>query len=219
MALLKVTTQVGGQDVVTVADYTPANEISLNNLTATSPINLDTDVFLVDGTRDITGTVTITESVNDTTLNFNQTGGTGNLWSLKNAATTGRLELNNESASTKPFKVYPSADTNLLRLGHSASNTVNVKGNIDITGVVIVASTQVHPDYVFEDDYELKTIEQYSELMWKNKHLPSMTSADEVSKNGYDVDSFNRGILEGLEYAHIYIDQLNKRMTELESHL
>ena len=57
--------------------------------------------------------------------------------------------------------------------------------------------------------------------MWANKHLKAIPKAT-VDKNGreiVEVGSHQRGIVEELEKAHIYIDQLNNKIKILEEQL
>ena len=54
--------------------------------------------------------------------------------------------------------------------------------------------------------------------MWKNKHLPAVTSEKQIDKEGkYSINERREQMLEELEKAHIYIEQLNNRIKELES--
>ena len=73
-------------------------------------------------------------------------------------------------------------------------------------------------DFVFSSNYKLETIEQHSKFMFNNKHLPSLCS----QKNYENFINFNsehqrtENILEELEKAHIYIDQLNNNLKSQE---
>jgi peptidoglycan hydrolase CwlO-like protein len=55
--------------------------------------------------------------------------------------------------------------------------------------------------------------------MWENKHLKAIPKA-EVDKDGQEVvevGAHQKGIVEELEKAHIYIEQLNAKNKELEA--
>jgi len=57
--------------------------------------------------------------------------------------------------------------------------------------------------------------------MWANKHLPAIPKAT-VDENGneiVEVGSHRKGIVEELEKAHIYISQLEERLSKIESSL
>ncbi|KAA9133521.1 hypothetical protein F3N42_04010 [Marinihelvus fidelis] len=139
-------------------------------------------------------------------------------WVFKQNAVTGRLTFSTVdpepgAATTGALKFDPSAQENLLRIGFPAGDTVEVNGNLVVNG------TDITPDYVFEPDYRLETIEEHAEKMWSAKHLPAMTSAAENEANGVNVVQLQFGVLEELEKAHIYIEQLNNELKEVRKEL
>jgi len=89
-----------------------------------------------------------------------------------------------------------------------------VKGDIfqDITGTPV----QLHPDYVFSNNYHLMSIDSLRQYIEFNKHLPSMPSAKDVRKNGAGVFLLNSIMLEKLEEAYLYIFMLEERLANLE---
>ena len=79
--------------------------------------------------------------------------------------------------------------------------------------IIVDGETLIVPDYVFKSDYKLESIEEHSKQMWSKKHLPAVKSAEEIKKSGgYDISERREQILEELEKAHIYIDQLNNQI-------
>ena len=79
----------------------------------------------------------------------------------------------------------------------------------------------MHADYVFQDDYELESIEKHAEFMWREKHLTAAATA-QTNEDGQEIVEYGsrmRGILEELEKAHIYIEQLHHRNKGLEREL
>ena len=94
-------------------------------------------------------------------------------------------------------------------------------GALDVNGSIYQRGGLLHADYVFEKDYKLESIEDHTQFMWANKHLKAIPKAT-VDKNGreiVEVGSHQRGIVEELEKAHIYIDQLNNKIKILEEQL
>lgn len=89
---------------------------------------------------------------------------------------------------------------------------MQVTGDLVVTGDCTEADGACAPDFVFESSYELESIEDHAKYMWNNKHLPAVgAGSDQVNvvKSAY-------GVLEELEKAHIYIDQLHQRLSKLE---
>lgn len=77
----------------------------------------------------------------------------------------------------------------------------------------------LHADYVFEPGYKLDSIEDHATYMWQEKHLKAVPKAkrDEQGKDMVEIGAQNRGVLEELEKAHVYIQQLNERIKALEA--
>lgn len=153
----------------------------------------------------------------DVTVRLSNTSGSGVTtdWELRNNVATGRFTLSDDPARVRvPLKVAPNATDNLLRLGVLASNTVDIKGNLVVTGTIT-------PDYVFDDGFDLPSIREHAQFMWKNRHLPKLAPA-QVNENGegvIDVGSRSQGVLEELEYAHIYIEQIHTSVEALKDGL
>ena len=60
------------------------------------------------------------------------------------------------------------------------------------------------PDYVFYEDYELRTLDQVQDYIKKKGHLPNIPSAEEMKKNGIDVSEMNMKLLEKIEELTLY---------------
>ncbi|MGA1826467.1 MAG: hypothetical protein ACMUIP_17570 [bacterium] len=56
--------------------------------------------------------------------------------------------------------------------------------------------------------------------MWENKHLKAIpkATADQNGQEIIEVGAHRKGIVEELEKAHIYIEQLHKRITVIEEY-
>ena len=132
-------------------------------------------------------------------------------WEIKQNGSTGRLTFSAPSFPGAPFKFQPGAVDNLLRIGIVDLDTVDINGNLVING------SNITPDYVFDSDYPLESIEEHANLMWQNKHLPALPGATANEEDGVNVISHQFGVLEELEKAHIYIDQLHQRLKAMES--
>ena len=102
--------------------------------------------------------------------------------------------------------------------GNVGIGTFTPNGKLDVDGSIYQRGTQLHADYVFQDDYHLESIKEHSDFMWREKHLPAIPKAkvDENGREIVEVGSHRRGIVEELEKAHIYISQLEERISKLE---
>jgi len=112
------------------------------------------------------------------------------------------------------------------RLTISANGAVTIgtqtyPGSLNVIGPLYVRGVLKYADYVYSSNYKLESIEEHAKYMWKNKHLQAVSGVtkDENGQEIVEVGAQQRGILEELEKAHIYIEQLNDRIMSLEKKL
>lgn len=111
------------------------------------------------------------------------------------------------------------AGAGLIVGGYVGIGTGNPQGELDVNGSIYQRGSQLHADYVFESDYKLESIEEHAEYMWNNKHLKAIPKAkvDEEGREIVEFGSHQKGIVEELEKAHIYINQLHKHIKDQNS--
>ncbi len=97
---------------------------------------------------------------------------------------------------------------------------LDVNGDINVAGSYNVKKGGVnysHPDYVFEPDYQLMSLEELKKYVREHKCLPNVVSAEEVKKNeGFKIDELLIQMLEKIEEQTLYIFQLEERIAKLE---
>jgi hypothetical protein len=105
--------------------------------------------------------------------------------------------------------------------GNVGIGTNNPQGRLDVNGKIFQRNVERHPEYVFEPEYMLEPIEEHAAFMWKNRHLKAVPEPEKDENGNYVIEhgAQQRGILEELEKAHIYIEQLHKRLSLLENDL
>lgn len=145
-------------------------------------------------------------------------------WLMRINGNNGRVTLGNDGVGI-PFKFDPTAQNSLFQVGIDKngvtdSDLVSMVGSLYVTGDITAEGT-ITPDYVFEPDYQLMPIDEHAEKMWRNKHLPFVEPAvtDENGKGVVKLNQRAQGVLEELEIAHIYIQQLNQTIRELEARI
>ena len=98
------------------------------------------------------------------------------------------------------------------------TDTLHVVGSARVTGNLHVSGS-IGPDYVFDPNFKLASIEENAAFMWKNRHLPALGPArtSEDGKGTINVYSHVNGMLEELEKAHIYIEKLHNEIKTLKA--
>jgi len=102
-----------------------------------------------------------------------------------------------------------------LPAGLAGTAKLNVAGSIWCSG----PPEGTVPDYVFEPNYKLFSLDRLERFVIENKRLPGMPSATEVEEKGFDLTRQNNLLLEKLEEAYLYIIELNKRIDKMEAKL
>ncbi len=74
-----------------------------------------------------------------------------------------------------------------------------------------VANVSDWDDYVFNENYELPSLEKVAAFIKANKHLPNIPSEATVKQHGYSVHQLNRGFLKTIEEMTLYaLEQAQK---------
>ncbi|MEP0986842.1 hypothetical protein [Ekhidna sp.] len=90
----------------------------------------------------------------------------------------------------------------------SPSHKLEVNGTIRSKEVKVEAANW--PDYVFEPDYDLRSLEETAAYIKSNKHLPEIPSAKEMEANGVQLGEMNMLLLKKIEELTLYqIEMMN----------
>ncbi|GAB3955443.1 hypothetical protein GCM10028805_43060 [Spirosoma harenae] len=81
---------------------------------------------------------------------------------------------------------------------------------------VAIKDSQEWADYVFSDNYKLRSLNEVEKFIRQNKHLPGVPSAEEVAKQGIDVGKMDAKLLEKIEELTLYMLELKKENQELK---
>ncbi|MEM9981335.1 MAG: hypothetical protein AAF734_02490, partial [Bacteroidota bacterium] len=101
---------------------------------------------------------------------------------------------------------------------------LSVNGKIRANDDIITYSGWA--DYVFEDDYKLKTLEEVESFIQKNKHLPDVPTAKEIEERGNNLGATDEMLLRKVEELTLYMIEQHKtnkaqaaRIEQLEKEL
>ena len=85
-----------------------------------------------------------------------------------------------------------------------------------VTEDIALANVSEWADYVFEDGYELKPLDEVEAFIEENHHLPGMPSEEEVKEAPLSLKGMNVKLLEKVEELTLYVISLQKEIDELK---
>ncbi len=106
-----------------------------------------------------------------------------------------------------PLRFLPKIATFNGSVGIGTTNPdakLTVKGKIHTQEVKVDLAGSIAPDYVFLEDYNLKTLEEVSKHISEKGHLPNIPSAKEMEKEGINLKEMNLKLLEKIEELTLY---------------
>ena len=74
-------------------------------------------------------------------------------------------------------------------------------------------------DFVFAEDYQLRTLEEVEEYINENNHLPDVPSEKEVLENGVNVGEMNSTLLRKIEELTLYMIELKKENEQMKAQI
>lgn len=89
-----------------------------------------------------------------------------------------------------------------------------VNGKIDCKEVEVTLTGW--PDFVFADDYKLRTLTEVEKFIIENNHLPDVPSEKEVLENGVNVGEMHSTLLRKIEELTLYMIELKKENEEMK---
>jgi len=105
--------------------------------------------------------------------------------------------------------------------GNVGIGTANPREKLSVNGAIRAREIKVEnsnwPDYVFDAEYSLPTLEEVEVQIRKVGHLSGMPSAKEVNSNGVNLGEMNAALLQKIEELTLYLIRMNKRNDEQQA--
>lgn len=107
----------------------------------------------------------------------------------------------------------------LTSQGYVGIGTDNPKAKLAVNGNILAREMKVKtdiavPDYVFEPDYELATLQEVEAFVKEHKHLPEIPSAKDIERDGLDLAEMNLLLLKKVEELTLHlIEQRNDKVS------
>ena len=122
------------------------------------------------------------------------------------------------------FYVYRKNSGEFMRINSNGSvgigtattgtHKLAVEGSIGAREVKVEAGGW--SDFVFEDDYELRTLKQVEKHINEEGHLPEIPNANEVAENGINLGEMDAKLLQKIEELTLYLIEQNKKIEQLQ---
>jgi len=168
-----------------------------------------------------------------------QSSGSDDSHILIGAAGTGRAELvldasNGDAAGSDYLELYQTDDLDAhlrvaggngnLILQESGGNvgigTTSPPSELAVNGTITAKEIKVESgwsDFVFDEDYDLASLDEVESFIRESKHLPDIPSAKEVEKNGIAVSEMLAKQMQKIEEMTLYLIELKKENDSLKA--
>jgi hypothetical protein len=105
--------------------------------------------------------------------------------------------------------------------GNVGIGTTSPNQKLTVNGTIYGKEVKVDlnvpgPDYVFEKDYKLLSLEEIKSYIDQHKHLPEVPSAKEMEQNGINVSEMNMILLRKIEELTLHVIEQNKLINQLQ---
>lgn len=169
-----------------------------------SNTNLNSELLTLDGGTRTTSIINYSDGTYDNAgLQF------------KKNSTVGQFKFSNNNGDLMTIRSNGN-------VGIGTSNTFGYKlavnGTIGSTEVK-VENTSAWPDFVFEKEYKLATLEEVENHIIENGHLPEIPSEKEVTENGINLGEMNAKLLQKIEELTLYLIEQNKEMNAMKEEI
>ena len=106
--------------------------------------------------------------------------------------------------------------------GNVGIGTTDSNYKLDVNGTIraneIIVNT-TGADFVFAEDYQLRSLSEVKAFITENKHLPEIKSAQEMQENGVGINELQTQLLQKIEELTLYIIHQEERINALEAEL
>jgi hypothetical protein len=190
---------------------TPGTLYTGTNCPAKVGIGISNPQFTLDvaGTAHISGALKVANN-SIYIASTNQSTGTNN-----NIYATGDLLIQSDAAN--PFNTIINANNT----GFVGIGLTNPGHQLEVAGTVrackFIAEANTWSDYVFEEDYQLMTLEELENYITTHKHLPDVPSTEEVMGAEIDIVEMETILLKKIEELTLYVLQQQKEIEMLKN--
>ena len=93
------------------------------------------------------------------------------------------------------------------------SYMLDVNGTIRANEIIVNSGSA---DFVFAEDYNLRSLSEVQQFIQEHKHLPEIQSAEQMEKNGVSVNELQIQLLQKIEELTLYLIQQEQTIQDLQ---
>ena len=90
-----------------------------------------------------------------------------------------------------------------------------VEGSVGAREIKVQAPGTGWSDFVFEEDYNLRSLKEVENFISENNHLPDIPSQAEVTESGINLGEMDAKLLQKIEELTLYLIEQNKKIETL----
>lgn len=94
---------------------------------------------------------------------------------------------------------------------------LTVAGKVHAREVKVNVTAGSGPDYVFLDNYQLRTLRELSTYINQHRHLPDVPTAIEMESEGVNISEMNMLLLRKVEELTLYLLEQDKQMEAMSA--